>query len=57
MPMSVQHRPCIRLKSMSEDVLNMSGVQVSDKVLRDLAKNVAKILPNFAEKEPTTGVK
>jgi len=42
---------------MAEDVPNVSGAQVSDKVLRDLAKNVAKILPNFAEKEPTTGVK
>jgi hypothetical protein len=33
------------------------GLPVSDKVLRDLAKNAAKILPNFAEKEPATGVK
>ncbi|KNG45382.1 heat repeat-containing protein [Stemphylium lycopersici] len=34
-----------------------SEIPVPDKVLRDLAKNVAKILPNFDEEEPATGVK
>ncbi|KAE8856963.1 hypothetical protein PTNB29_08030 [Pyrenophora teres f. teres] len=42
---------------MEEEMPNVSEVPVSDKVLRDLAKNVAKILPNFAEKEPAIGVK
>jgi hypothetical protein len=34
-----------------------SDLPVSDKVLRDLAKNVTNALPNFAEKEPAIGVK
>lgn len=34
-----------------------SDVPVSDKALRELARNVAKVLPNFAEKEPSLGVK
>ena len=42
---------------MAQDTYNVSEVPVSDKVLRDVAKNVAKILPNFAEKEPAIGVK
>lgn len=32
-------------------------VPVPDKGLRDLAKNVAKVLPNFEEEEPAIGVK
>ncbi|KAI2475847.1 DUF2428 multi-domain protein [Pyrenophora tritici-repentis] len=42
---------------MAQDMRNVSEVPVSDKVLRDLAKNVAKILPDFAGKEPAIGVK
>ena len=41
---------------MSEDILG-SRVPVPDKVLRDLAKNAVKALPNFAEQEPASGVK
>jgi hypothetical protein len=42
---------------MAQTVHADSGLPVSDKALRDLAKNVAKVLPKFEEKEPATGVK
>ncbi|CAN9325563.1 unnamed protein product [Alternaria alternata] len=42
---------------MAEENAPTSDVPVSDKALRELAKNVAKRLPNFAEKEPATALK
>ncbi|KAI4956548.1 hypothetical protein J4E91_000760 [Alternaria rosae] len=42
---------------MAEGTAPAAEVPVSDKALRDVAKNVAKILPNFAEKEPATALK
>jgi hypothetical protein len=42
---------------MAEGTASASEIPVSDKVLRDLAKNVATILPSFAEKEPATALK
>jgi hypothetical protein len=42
---------------MAEEIAPASGIPVPDKALRDLAKNVAKKLPNFAEKEPATALK
>ncbi|KAF1831253.1 hypothetical protein BDW02DRAFT_505741 [Decorospora gaudefroyi] len=39
------------------DTVLISSLPISDEVLRDLAKNVAKTLPIFAEKEPAAGVK
>jgi hypothetical protein len=44
-------------KTMAEGTASVSEIPVSDKVLRDLAKNVATILPSFAEKEPATALK
>ncbi|CAO2651647.1 Nn.00g042170.m01.CDS01 [Neocucurbitaria sp. VM-36] len=41
---------------MARDVIT-SSVPVPDKVLRDLARNVTKALPNFAERESAKGVK
>ncbi|CAN9318824.1 unnamed protein product [Alternaria alternata] len=41
---------------MAEENAPTSDVPVSDKALRELAKNVAKRLPNFAEKEPATAL-
>jgi hypothetical protein len=41
---------------MADDVLTQS-VPISEKTLRDLARNASKALPNFAEKEPAIGVK
>ncbi|KAF1847315.1 HEAT repeat protein-like protein [Cucurbitaria berberidis CBS 394.84] len=41
---------------MAENLLT-SSAPVPDKVLRDLARNVAKALPNFVERDPTSGVK
>ncbi|KAF1936795.1 hypothetical protein EJ02DRAFT_438294 [Clathrospora elynae] len=41
---------------MAEDKL-VFNLPVPDKVLRELAKNVAKMLPKFAEREPAIGVK
>jgi hypothetical protein len=44
--------------STSERAVSKSSkLPVSDKTLRDYAKNVAKILPKFEEKEPATGAK
>ncbi|KAH7359589.1 HEAT repeat protein-like protein [Pyrenochaeta sp. MPI-SDFR-AT-0127] len=40
-----------------EGELHTSSIPVSENVLRDLAKNVAKAIPNFAEKDPASGVK
>jgi hypothetical protein len=34
-----------------------SWLAVPQDVLRDLARNASKALPDFAEKEPATGVK
>ncbi|KAG9189219.1 hypothetical protein G6011_06087 [Alternaria panax] len=42
---------------MAEDMAPAFGIPVPDKALRELAKNVAKKLPNFAEKEPATALK
>jgi hypothetical protein len=42
---------------MAEGIAPDSEIPVSDKALRDLAKNVARKLPNFAEKEPATALK
>jgi hypothetical protein len=42
---------------MAEGITPDSKIPVSDKALRDLAKNVARKLPNFAEKEPATALK
>jgi hypothetical protein len=42
---------------MTEETAPASGTPVPDKALRELAKNVAKILPNFAEEEPATALK
>lgn len=42
---------------MAQGTSETPEVPVPDKVLRDLAKNVAKVLPNFEEEEPSTGVK
>jgi hypothetical protein len=33
------------------------GIPIPEKTLRDLAKNVSKFLPLFAEIDPATGVK
>jgi hypothetical protein len=32
-------------------------IPTPEKVLRDLAKNASKVIPQFEEKEPVTGVK
>lgn len=41
---------------MVEDVA-ISSVPVPDKLLRDLARRVATVLPNFAERDSASGVK
>jgi hypothetical protein len=41
---------------MAVDV-RTSGVPTSEKELRDLARNVSKVLPNFADRELAAGVK
>jgi hypothetical protein len=42
---------------MTQGVPGDSEIPVPDKALRDLAKNVAKALPNFEEEEAAAGVK
>ncbi|KAH7558690.1 hypothetical protein BM1_04827 [Bipolaris maydis] len=42
---------------MTQGVSEGPEIPVPDKALRDLAKNVAKVLPNFEEEEAAAGVK
>ncbi len=41
---------------MAERIL-CSSIPVSEEILRDLARNVAKVLPQLAEQETESGVK
>lgn len=40
-----------------EDDVHALSLPVPETVLRELAKNVTKALPNFAEKDPVNSVK
>ncbi|KAF1961684.1 HEAT repeat protein-like protein [Byssothecium circinans] len=39
------------------ELISISGVPVSEKILRDASKHVANVMPNFAEQKPDLGVK
>lgn len=43
-------------RTMAEDVRTL-GVPTPEKTLRELARNVSKVLPNFADRELAAGVK
>lgn len=56
-PSTLRHQLQSLFEMTAQVPCDDSEIPVPDKVLRDLAKNVAKILPNFDEEEPATGVK
>ena len=50
------HSTVTRSATMAE-AENQTNIPVSEPVLRDLAKNASKAIPQFEEKEAITGVK
>ena len=39
------------------EIVRGAGMPVSEKILRDLSKDVSNVIPKFSEMEPDLGVK